>query len=224
MGKHLEVEIQNLKERIVSLGTIVEEVVYDAAKAVNNKDISLAQMVINKDDLVDKREVEIEEECLKILALHQPVAIDLRFIIAVLKINNDLERIADLASGMAARSIELSKLNSDHFILDLHKMITTTKEMLKQSLDSLVEMNADIARKVFTADDIVDDIYRKNYKIGHAKIQEEPSKAEEIILMLSISRNIERIADLATNVAEDVIYMVEGDIVRHKEQVLMRVI
>ena len=224
MGKHLEVEIQNLKERIVSLGTIVEELVYDAAKAVNDKDISLAQMVIERDNLVNIREVEIEEECLKVLALHQPVAIDLRFIVAVLKINNDFERIGDLASGVAARAIKLSKLNADHFLLDLHKMTTTAKKMLKQSLDSLVEMNADIARKVFIADDIVDEIHRTNFKLAEDKIKEDPSKAEEVILMLSISRNIERIADLATNVAEDVIYMVEGDIVRHKDQVLMRVV
>ncbi len=217
MTLHLERELTSLKKQIVTLGTIVEESLFDASKAVSERNTFLAKKVIDGDSTINNKEVEIEEECLKVLALHQPVAIDLRFIVATLKINNDLERIGDLAANIAARAMKLTKLPSTEMIFDIDRMTETTQSMLKQSLDALVEMNLELARGVLPLDDEVDDMNRKNYKLGQEKIKASPEYTSQILAMLSVSRNLERIGDLATNIAEDIIYMISGDIVRHSD-------
>lgn len=216
MGKHLHNELERLKEKLLSLSTTVEESVYNAVKSVQENNREAAKKVIRSDTAIDEVEVEVEEECLKILALHQPVAIDLRFVISVLKINNDLERIGDLAVNIAQRELYLGKLESIDIPFDFETMARKTRKMLKNALDSLIQMNAPLANEVCQADKEVDAIHRDMYDQVFSEIKKRPEHTEALIQYLSISRHVERIADYATNIAEDVIYMIDGQIVRHQ--------
>lgn len=217
MTKHFIRAIDNIKKEILSLSTLVEERLNRAMRATRTLDGVLAQSIIDADTEIDQREVEIEEECLKILALHQPVAIDLRFIVAVLKINNDLERIGDLSVNIASRALALSKENKIDAPLDLLNLIAEkTQELLKKSLHSLIELNTEMAREVCLADEEIDEIYKEMYQVTQRNIENSPHNTKQLINYLSVSRNLERIADHATNIAEDVIYMIEGEIIRHR--------
>lgn len=216
MGKHLQREIEGLKRLITALSTVVEESVRKAVRSIEERDAALAKEVIERDWVIDEQEVRVEEECLKILALHQPVAIDLRFIIAALKINNDLERMGDLAVNIAERTVFLHDREPIQAPFAFDEMCGKTLAMLRGSLDSLFDMDAALARRVLASDDEVDEINREMYaKIG-AAIQADPSRTDRLLSYLSTSRHLERIADATTNIAEDVIYMIEGTIVRHQ--------
>lgn len=215
MTIHFERELDRLKKRILSLGAMVEERVRMAIKAMEMRDRKLAEKVIEADHEIDQIEVDVEEECLKILALYQPVAIDLRFIIAVIKINNDLERIGDLAVNIAERAAFLSTQKKLDIPFDFPGMAEKTQSMLKRSLDSLVNMDIDLAWEVGASDDEVDAINRDMYLQVQDGIRKNIDRIECLIHLLQASRHLERIADLATNIAEDVIYMVKGEIVRH---------
>lgn len=218
MSKHLQREFDQLKKDILSLGAVVEETVYQSVKSISTRDSRLAEKIINGDPAIDQREVEIEEECLKILALHQPVAIDLRFIVAVMKMNSDLERIADLAVNIAERTVSLAKIPPLTPTLDFVGMAEKVQAMLRTSLDALVQMDSARARRVMEGDDEVDEIHRGMYTIVEKAILEHPQEINGLIQMLAVSRYLERIADHTTNIAEDVIYLVEGEIVRHRAE------
>lgn len=218
MAKHLQREIGNLKKKLLALGAKVETSVRDATLSIEKRDDELAQKIINDDINIDQTEVEIEEYCLKILALHQPVAIDLRFIVAVLKINNDLERIGDLAVNIAERAVFLASQPKVNISIDLVEMAYNAQSMLKKSLDALINHNAELADKVCASDDIVDQMNRQMYLKVQEAIVENPKQISSLIHLLSASRHLERIADHATNIAEDVIYMVKGEIIRHKAE------
>jgi phosphate transport system protein len=218
MPAHLFREIENLKKEILTLGAMAESAVREAVAAIDNRDEDAAQAVIANDTKLDEMEVQIEEDCLKTLALYQPVAIDLRFIVAVLKINNDLERVGDLAVNVAERAAFLATQPSLDASFDLPAMGGKALEMLKKSLDALVHLSAQQAYEVLAADDEVDAMNRRMYQIVQDGIVAHPDQTESFIHMLSASRHIERIADHATNIAEDVIYMIEGVIVRHKAE------
>ena len=218
MAKHLQREIENLKKRLLALGASVETSVRDATLSIEKRDADLAQKIINDDIDIDNTEVEIEEDCLKILALHQPVAIDLRFIVAVLKINNDLERIGDLAVNIAERAIFLAGQPKINILIDLVDMVHNAQSMLKKSLDALINHDAELAHKVCAGDDIVDGMNRQMYLKVQETIVKNPEQISTLIHLLSVSRHLERIADHATNIAEDVIYMIEGQITRHKTE------
>jgi phosphate transport system protein len=220
MVHHFHREVEALKKKILSLSAIVEEDVQHAVKSVVERDASIAQRVIDDDYEIDHNEVEVEEDCLKILALHQPVAIDLRFIIAVLKINNDLERIGDLAVNIAERALAMASQPRLDSGIDFGPMAAKVQSMLRRSLDSLVNMDCDLAREVIRKDDEVDALNREIFMRVHEGIRKNPDRVEMMISLLSVSRNLERIADYATNIAEDVIYMSEGEIVRHKAETL----
>lgn len=212
----LQKEIEKLKVMLSSLSALVEENVYMSAKAVENRDSNIAEGVIESDSKVDKIEVEIEEECLKVLALYQPVAVDLRFIVAILKINNDLERISDLAGNIAEKAIFLSNQPKINIPFDLPKMAKNVQQMLKYSIDSLLNIDIKTAREVCLIDNEVDEINRKMYENLQEKINNHPEQFGCMLHYIIVCRNLERIADHATNIAEDVIYMIEGEIVRHK--------
>jgi len=216
MPIHLQREIDNLKKEILNLSAMAEMSVREAVTAIQERDGALAKHVIENDARIDRREVEVEETCLKILALHQPVATDLRFIVAVLKINNDLERIADLAVNIAERAVYLATQPEVDLAFDFPAMSSKAETMLKESLDALVNLDADLAYKVWADDDVVDDMNRQAYGQVQDAIHKHPDQTECLIHLLSVSRHLERIADGATNIAEDVIYMVRGEIVRHK--------
>ena len=200
------------------MGALAETAVREATCAIENRDESLAQSVIWNDVKLDEMEVEIEENCLKTLALHQPVAIDLRFIIAVLKINSDLERVGDRAVNVAERAAFLATQPPVDISFDFQAMARKAQEMLKRSLDSLVNLSAEQAREVLLGDDEIDAMNRQMYLIVQEAIHAHPDQTESLIHMLSASRHLERIADHATNIAEDVIYMIEGVIIRHKAE------
>jgi phosphate transport system protein len=218
MPKHLQKEIENLKKSILNLGARVEETVREATFAIEQRDGQLARKIIDQDYIIDQQEVTIEEECLKILALHQPVAIDLRFIITVLKINSDLERIGDLAVNIAERAVFLAAHPKPDIKFDFMKMAHAAKIQLKKSLDALVNLSVETARDVCVADDEIDAMNREMYLKVQQAIAGNPDQMESLIHMLSASRHLERIGDHATNIAEDIIYMIEGNIVRHKTE------
>jgi phosphate transport system protein len=216
MAIHLMKEIEGLKRRTLSLSTIVEENVGRAVKAFSEKNEKLARQVIELDTVIDTLEIEVEEECLKILALHQPVAVDLRFIIAVLKMNSDFERIGDLATNIVERALALSGTPDSEIADKLGFMVEKTRTMLKNSLDSLVNLDGPLAKKVCISDDEVDTCYREMYAHIKKNIIAAPEHLDDLLQVLSVSRHLERIADHATNIAEDVIYLIEGEISRHR--------
>jgi phosphate transport system protein len=218
MAKQLPREIEKLKKRILFLSAMVEESVQKAVRAIEERDPKLAKEVMNADPDVDQMEVDVEEECLKILALHQPVAIDLRFIIAVIKINNDLERIGDLAVNIAERAAYLATRQRVPIPFDFVGMADKAQAMLRKTLDALVNMDPNLAREVCASDDEVDTINREMYAQVKDGIRKHPERLDCLIHVLSASRHLERIADSATNIAEDVIYMTEGEIVRHRTE------
>ncbi len=213
--KHFAKGLEQINKHILSLGTLVEERVGMALKAVETNDAELARRIIKIDYEIDEMEVEIEEECLKILALHQPVAVDLRFLIAVIKINNDLERIGDQAVNIAERVDVIAKRDLTDFFFDYSAMGEMAQSMLKMSLDALVNMDAELAFEVVRMDDEVDQIKKDAYDRIKEKMTENPDKIGYLINLLLISRHIERLADHTTNIAEEVIYLIEGEIVRH---------
>jgi phosphate transport system protein len=220
MTKHFQNEIEKVKKKILHLAAMVEENLQIAVKSITEYDISLADKVIKSDPDVDSLEVEVEEDCLKILALYQPVAADLRYIIAVLKINNDLERIADLAVNIAERTKAIARHSGVEIPFDLHEMLNITVEMVKDSVDSLVTKDTSKAREVIQNDDRIDNFNDEAHRVYQKQIGKNPDAAEYYIGLLSVSKNLERIADHATNIAEDVIYMIEGEVVRHRSDLI----
>ncbi|MAN06316.1 MAG: phosphate transport system regulatory protein PhoU [Planctomycetaceae bacterium] len=218
MARHIEHQIAQLKNSILQFGTIVEESISRSNTALFKQDVELAQKVIADETEIDRLEVELEEECLKVLALYQPVAADLRFVVAVLKINNDLERIGDLASNIAKTVSQLTITGPLELPEEISSMAKQVEEMVKNSLDAVVKADPDLARQVRKEDDIVDAGRHTVRKLVMQQIKKDPEKVEGLLQINSISKHLERIADMATNIAEDVIYMVEGEIVRHRHR------
>ena len=218
MTRHIEHQIAQLKDSILRFGTIVEESISHSNTALFKQDVALAQKVIANDAEIDRLEVELEEECLKVLALYQPVAADLRFVVAALKINNDLERIGDLASNIAKTVSQLTTTGPFELPEEISSMAKQAEEMVKNSLDAVVKADPDLARQVREEDDVVDAGRQAVRKLVIQQIQKDPENVESLLQINSVSKHLERIADMATNIAEDVIYMVEGEIVRHRRR------
>lgn len=214
--KHLERQIDTLKQKILYVGTLVEESIAKAISALLNRDAVLAEKIIASDSVIDRMEVDVEEEVLKILALYQPVAADLRFVVAVLKINNDLERMGDLAKNIAKRAAFIARAQPMDLPFDYRGMALKVQSMVKQSLDALVNADAELARRIRLDDDEVDAGRQEIRQQVLDLIIRSPERAEYLMKVNSVSKHLERIADMATNIAEDVIYMVEGEIVRHR--------
>ncbi len=215
MAKHFHREIDRLKRSLLSLSALVEESLFKAVKAVHDRDIALANQVLDGDEEIDAMEVEVEEECLKILALHQPVAQDLRFVVAVLKINNDLELIGDLACNIAWRAKALADLPPIALQFNVLEMSSKVKAILRKALEALVVQDVEAAQMVCAMDDEIDRMNHTNYTRVNEELKKDPTKSETLLSIMYVSRNLERIGDHTTNIAEDIIYMVEGEIVRH---------
>ncbi len=216
MSIHSVRAIDQLKRHLLQVSTRVEEALRNAVEALEKRDFDLAIRVTEGDRQIDELEVDVEEECLKLLALFQPVAADLRFIVAVLKINNDLERVGDLAVNIAERAAFLARQKPVNLPFNFKSMTEKAQWMLKHSIDALVNSDPERAWAVIAADDEVDAMNREMYTLVQDGIRANPDQMNSLIHMLSISRHLERIADQATNIAEDVIYMVQGEIVRHR--------
>ncbi len=215
MTRYLNKELDKLKKQLLTLGTMVEEKYWQSVNVIKNLDTELAEKVISEDEEIDEREVEVEEESLKIIALYQPVAVDLRFIVATIKINNDLERIADEAVNICQRVIRIAKAAPVNFDYDYSAMSEKAGEMLKKCLDSFVNLDTDLAAEVRSMDGEVDRMKNEFYDLVKSEIRSNPEFVGPLINLLLISRHLERIADHSTNIAEEVIHMVEGVIVRH---------
>ena len=214
--KHFQRELDTIKKMILSLGALVEQRVHRIKKAIEDRDVDQAKEIVFLDHEIDEMEVEIEEACLKIIALHQPVAADLRFLVAVIKINNDLERIGDQVVNIAQRVLRIAKRPVAPYHFDYSVMADKAEAMLRLSLDSLVNQNLDLAIKVLHLDDEVDNIKDEAYdRIKQAMSDGLTKDIGYMINLLLISRHLERLADHATNIAEEVVYMIEGEIVRH---------
>jgi phosphate transport system protein len=219
MSQHLPRQLTLLKQKLLLVGTYVEEAFAKAVTALMNRDRNLAIEVIEGDAEIDRLEVDCEEECLKTLALYQPVvATDLRFVVAVLKINNDLERMGDLARNIAKRAVLLSEVERSDMISDLRPAASRAQSMMKRALDAFVHLDVSLAHTVRKDDDEVDMMRREFQRRALERVKEEPQKSETWLALNSVSKHIERLADMAVSVAEEVIYLVEGSIVRHTEE------
>ena len=216
MRIRLRGDIEKLKKRVAALAALVEERFRMAIRALEVNDPWMAEQVIAGDLVIDREEVDVEEECLKILALHQPVADDLRLIICVLKMNNDLERIGDLAVNIAQHARFIAS-HDDRIAVpfEYFTMAQKTQEMLKKSLDSLVNVDVNLAYEVCAADDEVDKLKYAMQASFAEEITKSKEHIESTINLFLISRHLERIADHTTNIAEDVIYLITGRIHRH---------
>ena len=218
MSIHLHKEIKKTEKRLLALSALVEDAVRRAVNSFILGDSSLAEGVISSDSSIDSLEIDVEEDCLKILALHQPVAIDLRFIVAILKINSDLERIGDHAVSIAKRTllIDSLKLSDVQEPFSFDKLIDESIKLLNKSIDALIKHDSELAYSVIDMEKDIIEEKRAIYKKFIEATKENPQDIEYNSAYLFVSRSVERIAEHAFNIAEDVIYMINGEIIRHK--------
>lgn len=216
MTVHLQRDLDSLKKDIVHLGSLVQNSTQSVVEFLGTKSEQQLQEVLEYEDRINELEVDIEEHCLKVLALHQPVAIDLRFIIVIMKVNNDLERMGDQAVNISHRVKSLIDSPELPISLPIDEMTNAVQKMVSLSLEALVSQDPAIARKVVDMDDIVDDLNAQTYDLIRETIQANPSLVNSAMSMATISSNLERIGDLCTNIAEEVIFMVEGQVIRHQ--------
>ncbi|MDH7499915.1 MAG: phosphate signaling complex protein PhoU [candidate division NC10 bacterium] len=216
MGPHFHAELESLKGLLLSMASLVEEAIHKSIKALVERDEGLAQGVIASDDAVNMMEIQIDDFCLKLLALHQPAAIDLRFITAALKINNDLERMGDQAVNIAERTLELLQEPLLKPLIDLPHMAELAQKMVKDSLDAFVRKDTELARDVCTRDNQVDALNDQVFRELLTYMMQDPRTITRAVHLLLVGRHLERIADHATNIAEDVIYMVQGKVIKHR--------
>lgn len=216
MTVHLQRDLDSLKKDIVHLGSLVQNSTQSVVEFLGTKSEQQLQDVLEYEDRINELEVDIEEHCLKVLALHQPVAIDLRFIIVIMKVNNDLERMGDQAVNISHRVKSLMDGPELPISLPIDEMTIAVQKMVSLSLEALVSQDPAIARKVVDMDDIVDDLNAQTYDLIRETIQANPSLVNSAMSMATISSNLERIGDLCTNIAEEVIFMVEGQVIRHQ--------
>jgi len=216
---HFHREIDQLKKMILQLGTLVEDRLRRACTLLENRDEAQAALIMTSDWEIDDMEVRVEEECLKILALHQPVARDLRLIVSIIKINSELERIADIAVNIAKRILTINKNKTLAFVFghDYRPMAAKALEMVKMSLDSLVAEDARLARRIFLVDDEVNRMRDTAYRTIVKELDSSNDNAACLVNLYLVARHLERIGDRAKNIAEEVIYLVEGEIVRSSE-------
>jgi len=223
MSKHLTRDLEDLHRKVMGMAARVEEAIYAALKALQNRDSHLARDVVAGDETIDTLENAIYEECLRLIALHQPVAVDLRQIATTFMVTTDLERMGDLAVDIAERAEALSSLPpvlgeaaTDLLSAKLQRMTDIATGMVRQSLDSFVGMDASMARRVIRTDIEVDRYHAEIIRDVIVRMQAKPEAVEPGLSLFSAVRHLERIADHATNIAEDVIYLVDGEVVRHR--------
>ena len=215
MALHFLREMDRINQQLTAVGNSVEKQVNDAYEALCSLDVPGAQRVIRQDEDVDNEEVMLEEECLKLLALYQPVAVDLRLIISMLKINMDLERIGDHAAHISRIAIRLAELPHIDIPQSMHTIYQQSKLMLRKSLLAFVEADSTMAETVLRMDEEVDALCKATMPGQIELIRGNPDEAEQRLMIITACRQLERIGDHAANIAEDVIYLLSGDIIRH---------
>lgn len=216
MSKHFFQDLAEFSDHLLRLTAAVEEALSDALRAILARDVALAERVVEGDEAIDELEVRLEEEALKILALHAPFARDLRFLVAAIKINNDLERIADIAANIASRVPFLARCVPLAPPAGFEEMATRARAMLRRAIHALIDRDPEEAEAVRAEDDAVDDLHRAILAELEDRLREGPQEqVAPLLRWFGVARNLERVADLATNLAEDVLYMIHGEIVRH---------
>lgn len=209
-------ELEKLRKKLLHEAAVVEDAIERALQAFIDRDLDLANEVIAGDRAIDELEIDVEEDCLKILALYNPVAVDLRFIVSVLKMNNDLERMGDIAVSIARRASYLARRDALLAMPpEFHQMANAVSSMIRQSLDALINGDVDLALSICKQDDEVDRMKRRIANELRDRLTAEPASVRSLLKMMDVTRHLERLADLATNIAHDVIYLVKGEIVRH---------
>lgn len=215
MERHFEHELETLKEQLLLMGGRVETVIHKSIASLERRDARLAQEIFDDDNAIDRLEIDIEERCLRLLALQQPLARDLRFITAALKISNDLERVGDHAVNIAGSSVRLAEQPLLKPLVDIPRMATIATGMLREALDAFVRRDGETARRICSRDDEVDDLNRQIYRELITFMIEDPTTISRALELILVARNLERVADLATNVAEEVVFIAEARIIKH---------
>ncbi|MFA5117336.1 MAG: phosphate signaling complex protein PhoU [Candidatus Omnitrophota bacterium] len=216
MERHLDQELTDVKQQLLKMGTLVEKAIFESVEALKELNMEKAGLIISEDKVIDEMENAIDERCLDLLALRQPMAIDLRFITMSMKITTDLERIADLAVDIAERVHDLAGKPLLKPLIDIPKLTNLAQQMTKDALDSFVNKNAELACFVILRDNEADKLRNLVQKeLVDDYMSKDPSTATRAVPLLLIARHLERICDHATNIAEDVIYMVKADVVKH---------
>jgi phosphate transport system protein len=215
---HFEEELQKLKERLLNMAALVEERVHQAVKALMERRLDVAERIASGDREVNELQIEIDDRCLKLLALQQPMAVDLRLITAAMKINADLERIGDQAVNIAENVVKILPQPPLKPIIDIPRMAEITESMTRDCLDAFVRKDVVLARRVLKRDDEVDQLKDQVFRVLLTYMMADPGTIERALCLILISRNLERIADHATNIAEDVIFLVEAKDVRHHHE------
>ena len=219
MTKHFDRDLASLSDKTSALGNLVVNASDKSIVMLQNFDLILANEILDAERQINEMEVEIEEECLKLLALHQPVAADLRFLITVLKVNNDLERMGDQVVNIAERVKFIADKERVVVDLDFHKMGQISSNMVRKALHALFQQDAEEAREVLTMDDDLDVLHALSFTQLEKVMKEHPEWIVPAVSYITISSNLERIGDLATNIAEDIIFMEEGEVIRHQNTV-----
>jgi phosphate transport system protein len=222
MSLHLQRDLERLHHEVLAQAGRVEQMIFDSVKALCNRRYDLIASVRSQDDIVDKKEVELEEECLKLLALHQPVASDLRRVTTVLKLNADLERIADLACNIVERADAIQEFPYFPTPEELGAMAENATEMLRMALDAFVSSDTKTAARVMQLEARVDEQNREIICELEVLLRQDPSLVQPALHVFSAARHIEEVADHAENIAEEVIYMIDGEIIRHKHTQFIR--
>ncbi|HYO13125.1 MAG TPA: phosphate signaling complex protein PhoU [Thermoanaerobaculia bacterium] len=215
MERHLDQDLDRVRQMLLKMGGLTEDMVAKATQALLDRDNALCREVIDGDRAVDQLEIEIDEVCHSLLSRKQPTASDLRFLVAVMKINSDLERIGDSAVNIAQSVVQVNEQPPLKPYIDLPRLSQLVQDMVRQSLDAFVRKDAALATAVCKADDEVDGLYKQLFRELLTYMIEDPKTVSRALHLLLISRNLERIADHATNIAEDVVYYVEGRDIRH---------
>jgi phosphate transport system protein len=215
---HFEEEMQALKNRLLNMGALVEERVHDATHALIERRLDTAERIIGSDQDVNDLQIEIDDRCLRLLALQQPMASDLRLITAAMKINADLERIGDQAVNIAEQAVRILAHPPLKPIIDLPRMAEIAERMTRESLDAFVRKDAKLARSILARDDEVDQLKDQVFRVLLTYMMADPGTIERALGLILVSRHLERIADHATNIAEDVIFVVEAKDVRHHHE------
>jgi phosphate transport system protein len=215
MERHLDQELYQIRQRLLAMGGLVEEMIAGAMTALTERDSELARRIVEQDREVDRQEKGLDDSCLSVMATQQPTAVDLRFLVATMKIVNDLERMGDSAKNIAQSAIVINEDAPLKPYIDLPHMSRLAREMVHQSLDASVQRDSALAREVWKRDDEIDALYHQLFRELLTYMIEDPRKAPRALYLLLVAHNIERIADHATNVCEDVIYYVDGEDIRH---------
>ncbi len=216
--RHFEQELELLKGKLLEMSALVENAVYRSVQGVVEKSAELAQQVLNNESRINQLEIEIDDMAISLLALQQPLAADLRLVTACIKINNDLERMGDLSVSIAQSALALVKEPSIRPLIDIPHIAGLAQGMVRKALDSFVNRDSDLARSVLVSDDAVDNMRTASYLELISFMEANPQQIPQAVYLLSVVRNLERIADHATNIAEDVLFLVKGIDVRHHNE------